>query len=121
MRPGFPLGILLALALSRPALSQGNALVLQEILRAEDRRARSDEELRTLERALGSTDTMVRSHALTALGRLERPELAPRLLPLLEDVHPGVRSAAVQALAQALQGYRRDSLAPRSNTWNAAL
>src|SRR5262245_56113061 len=121
MRPGVPLGILLVATLSRPGFSQGNAAVLQEILRAEDHRARSPEELRVLERALLSTDTVVVARALTALGRLERPELVPRVLSLLDDVRPGVRSAALQAAAQATQGYRRDSVAPRSTSWNALL
>lgn len=74
-----------------------------------------------LERALASTDSVVLTRALTALGRLEQPELVPRVLPLLDDLRPALRAAAVQAVAQATQGYRRDSVAPRSTTWNAVL
>ena len=121
MRPSIPLGILLVVTLSRPGFSQGNRSVLQELLRAEDHRARTPEELSVLERALSSTDTVLLVRAVTALGRLERPELVPRILPLLDAVRPGVRAAAAQAVAQATQGYRRDSVAPRSTSWNALL
>src|SRR5262245_47390375 len=121
MRPVFPLGILLALSPGRPAFPQGNHPTLQQILRAEDHRARSGADLALLERGLTSPDTLVLGRSLRALGRLEQPALAPRLLPFMDDLRAGVRAEAVQAVAQAVQGYRRDSLAARGAVWDSVL
>jgi len=120
MRACLPLGILLAAALSRPLASQENGAFLEGILRAEDRRARGGVELALLVRGLSSRDTLVLRGAIRALGRLERPALAVRLFPLLAHPQPGVRGEAVQAVAQAAQGFRNDSFpARRGPRWRA--
>ncbi len=94
--------------------SQGErAALLDRILRAEDRRAAHPEDLRTLLGAARAGDTQVAARAIRALGRLERPTLVPELLPPLSHPVPGIRREAAQALAQALQRFRRDTIALR--------
>ena len=118
MNASLPLGILLATALVRPLASQENRPVLEEILQAEDRRARSGADSALLLRSLSSGDTLLQRRALRALGRLERPELAARVFPLLGHPLPGVRAEAAQAVAQAAQGFRGDlSLGGRATLW----
>lgn len=122
MRPGFPLGILLAAALTRPLVSQGRPALLEEILLAEDHRARNAGELRVLLAALASRDPELVERGLLALGRLERPALAERFFPLLGHPLPGVRAHALQAVAQAAQGFRRNPPArERAPVWPALL
>jgi cyclophilin family peptidyl-prolyl cis-trans isomerase/HEAT repeat protein len=122
MRAGFSLGILLTATLARPLAPQDRPPSLGEILRAEDHRASTAGELGLLFRGLGSADTLVLERALVALGRLERPGLAERILPLLGHALPGVRARAAQAVAQAVQGFRRDtSGTPRGSVWPLAL
>jgi len=53
--------------------------------------------------------TVELTRVLRAVGRLERPALAARVIPLLAHPVAAVRSAAAQALAQAAQGFRADS------------
>jgi len=122
MRAGFSLGILLTATLAVPLAPQDRPPSLGEILRAEDHRASTAGELGLLFRGLGSADTLVLERALVALGRLERPGLAERILPLLGHALPGVRARAAQAVAQAAQGYRRDtSGTPRGSVWPLTL
>ncbi len=122
MRPGFPLGILLAAALTRPLVSQGSSALFEEILLAEDHRARDAGELRVLLAALASRDPEIVKRGLVALGRLERPMLAERFFALLGHQLPGVRAHALQAVAQAAQGFRRSPAAgERAPIWPTLL
>ncbi len=108
MRPFWPLGIALV-ALPVPRLAAQERRVLPgEILRAEDRRPLGGE-LELLLRGLTSREAPVRARAARAVGRLERPALAERLVPLLADSSLDVRAAGAEALAQAAQGFRGDS------------
>lgn len=52
-----------------------------------------------LVKALGSTDWIVRMHAIKALGRIGEPEAVPALVPLLQDKVKAVREEAAGALA----------------------
>jgi cyclophilin family peptidyl-prolyl cis-trans isomerase len=122
MRAGFSLGILLFATLERPVAAQEPLPGLREILLAEDHRAGMAGELRALLRGLESSDTLVLERALRALGRLERQALAERMLPLLDHSLPGVRALAAQAVAQAAQGFRKDSAgAARGPVWGQLL
>ncbi len=78
----------------------------QAILTAEHNRARTDEELTILTNAAGSKDAKIQCLAVRALGRLERPELAEKIRPLLEAVAPAVRREAVTAYGRALAADR---------------
>jgi cyclophilin family peptidyl-prolyl cis-trans isomerase/HEAT repeat protein len=122
MRPGFPLVIAL-FGLLPSSARQGNITpILEEILLAEDRRAHGENDLALLTGALRHGDPLVVRRAARALGRLERPELAVHLFPLLPSPIPAVRSSAAEAIAQAAQGFRGDSsLEHRAATWPALL
>ena len=122
MRPGFPLVI--ALLGLHPAVERqaGSSPILEEILLVEDRRAEGENDLAILVGALQHKDPLVVRRAARALGRLERPEVARHLFPLLRSPVPAVRRTAVEALAQAAQGFRGDSsLDTRHATWPALL
>jgi cyclophilin family peptidyl-prolyl cis-trans isomerase/HEAT repeat protein len=120
MRPGFLLAIALLGLQPHPESQGARSQLLEEILLAEDRRARGDNDLTLLLGALEHTDPLVARRAARALGRLERPELAVHLFPLLRSPLPAVRADAVQGIAQAAQGLRGDSASVRrSTTWPA--
>lgn len=74
------------------------------VLAAEDARPPAGPELDLLVEALGSRRDLLRRTAVRALGRLERPELADRIAPLLLDPDAGVRAEAAHALAQSVHG-----------------
>ncbi len=74
----------------------------KELLAAEDARAATPEQLRTLVAGTRSGDAAVRRISVRALGRLERPDIVRQILPLLEDVSDTVRAEAVNALGQAV-------------------
>lgn len=117
MNPRFPLVALLAALAARPARAQ-DASPLGRIFLSEDRRAPSENDLRVLTAALASPDAHLAARAARALGRLERPALAPQLFPLLSHRDGTVRSEAAQAVAQAAQGFRGDSsLEHRGARW----
>ena len=92
--------------------AQARAPFSGEILAIEDRRAASGADLTALRRRLTSPDPVLTARALRALGRLERPEVIPWVAPLLTHRDAGVRAAAAEGLAQAAQGFRRDSVPP---------
>jgi cyclophilin family peptidyl-prolyl cis-trans isomerase/HEAT repeat protein len=99
---------------------RGDTASWMAILAAEDRRASRPGDLETLRAGLGSEHPGIRRAAGRALGRLERPELAGDILPLLVDDVPQVRAEAANALAQALRPggpgaawEHRDALASR--------
>lgn len=73
------------------------------ILGAEDRRASRPGDLEILQAALKSPHAGIRRAAVRAMGRLERPDLAGDIVPLLADDSPRVRAEAANALAQALR------------------
>jgi len=80
---------------------------LQRVLVAEDARGTGADGIHPLLAALESRDTLLRRVAVRALGRLQRPELGARLLPLLSDPDPSLRAEAANALAQSLRNVRR--------------
>lgn len=122
MRPGFLLVIAL-LGVQQPPEPQGEkSRLLGEILLVEDRRARGEHDVALLLGALEHADPLVVRRAARALGRLERPELAAHLFPLLGARSPAVRADAAQGIAQAAQGFRGDSaLDRRTAIWPALL
>lgn len=70
--------------------------IQERLLQAEDARAKTDDDLGTLQQALqGNT----RRNAIRAFGRLERPEFIPLIAPALND-GVGIRAEAANALAQ---------------------
>lgn len=112
MRPFLTLWLLLFPLWASPLTAQRGPLFPSEILRIEDRRAPQDADLAALRRTLSHRNPRVVSLGIRALGRLERPRVMPGLIPLLDHGEPMVRAAAAEALAQAAQGFRRDSSAP---------
>jgi len=122
MRPGFSLVIALLGLPPAVARQTGNSRILEEILLVEDRRAQGENDLAILTGALTHADPLVVRRAARAIGRLERPEVAWHLFPLLRSPFPAVRSTAMEAIAQAAQGFRGDSsLASRGAIWPALL
>ena len=109
MRPFSTLWLLLFPLWTSPLAGQRGPSFPSEILRIEDRRAPGEADLAVLHRTLSHRDARVISLGARALGRLERPRVIPWLVPLLTHQEPVVRAAAAEALAQAAQGFRRDS------------
>lgn len=72
------------------------------MLAAEDARDASPTAIAPLLEGLKSTDAELRRVAVRALGRLERPELRPHIVPTMQDVEASVRAEAADALAQSL-------------------
>jgi cyclophilin family peptidyl-prolyl cis-trans isomerase/HEAT repeat protein len=106
-----------------PLPGQDPATVARErILLVEDRRARAPGDVELLLRIVRSGPPAERRAATRALGRLEDRRHVPALISLLDDPEPAMRAEALQALAQALQAYRRDTIAVGGdNGWPAAL
>src|SRR5215475_12312314 len=78
------------------------ALLLQfysnrPVLQAED--ARAAQPTAILE-ALNSTEPLLQRQAVRAVGRLERPQLADAIRPLLASSDSGIRMETVNALGQ---------------------
>lgn len=97
---------LLALALASgpaPAQAQPAAQIRQALLQAEDGRAATDADLAVLLRTLEHRDADLAAAAARALGRLERPTLAPALLPRLTDPRAALRVEVAHALGQLAQ------------------
>lgn len=121
MRPGLPLVFALLALQTAPARPGDSSVWLGEILQIEDRRASGERDVTRLREALAHRDSMVVRRAARALGRLENPELATLLFPLLRSPLPAVRSAAIEGIAQAAQGLRGDSSSTRGATWTPIL
>lgn len=93
---------------SRPAPADAQArasagaegTLRQAMFEAEDRRAPTPEDIRILVDASRHASEDVQRTAVRALGRLERPELIPQIVPLLAAASASVRSEAANALAQ---------------------
>ena len=77
---------------------------LAGVLAVEDARAPFPEDLRALRAAAGSGTPEVQRAAVRAIGRLERRDLIPELLPRLRVRTPGVADEAAVALALAMRG-----------------
>ncbi len=74
------------------------------LLAAEDARPADGPQLSLLVTATTRRQPILRSAAVRALGRLERPELLPRIAGLLPDPSATVRATAALAVAQAVHG-----------------
>ena len=100
----------LAGAFITPARGQQLARVdtarLQRLLVAEDNRGTGVDGINPLLMELRGTDSLLRRVALRGLGRLQRPELVPLLLPTLADPIPTIRSEAANAIAQSVNRVR---------------
>jgi cyclophilin family peptidyl-prolyl cis-trans isomerase/HEAT repeat protein len=105
-RVWFPVAICFLCAiglLPSPYAGAGEDLALrQAILAAEHNRAQSDSELAVLTQAIENHDPEIQCLAVRALGRLERPDLAERIQPLLAATAPLVRQEAAIAYGRAL-------------------
>lgn len=102
--------------------AQGRTPFAGEILGIEDRRAPREADLAALRRRLASSDPQLIARSLRALGRLERPGVIVWVTPLLAHPDPQVRLAAAEGLAQAAQGFRRDSTVPgRGSVWDSTV
>jgi cyclophilin family peptidyl-prolyl cis-trans isomerase/HEAT repeat protein len=91
---------------------------LDQLIRAEDARARSAADLATLRAGATARDPELRRAAVRGLGRLERSEVLPDVIRALDDADAGVRRAAADAVAQAVahgdtSGRARDALRTR--------
>ena len=92
-----------------PARTQGQSgagaasiqAVRQAIFEAEDRRAPTDADLKTLRDGMGHASEAVQRQAVRALGRLERPALVGDIARALASPFASVRAAAADALGQA--------------------
>lgn len=109
MRPFLTLWLPLFPLWASPLTAQRGPLFPSEILRIEDRRAFMPGDIAALRNILSDRDPRAISLGARGLGRLERPCVIPWLIPLLTHAEPAVRAAAAEALAQAAQGFRRDS------------
>ncbi len=65
-------------------------------------------DLALLDQAAASTDTEFRRLAVQAFGRFGAPSMVPRIVRLLNDAAPLVRSEAANAIGQALSGTQSD-------------
>ena len=75
---------------------------LDQLIGAEDRRARTDADLAILRAGLAAPDAAIRRHAVRGLGRLERGAVLDDLIGALGDRDAPVRQAAADAVAQAV-------------------
>lgn len=73
-----------------------------DLLSAEEDRASGAEAWATLGAGLENEDARIRARTTRSLGRLERTEAVPLLLPRLSDGDPRVRAEAANALGQAV-------------------
>lgn len=90
-----------------PSAAPTDTAALQRLLVAEDARGTGADGIDPLLTALESRDTLIRRAAVRGLGRLQRPELGARLVPLLSDPDPSIRAEAANALAQSLRNVKR--------------
>ncbi|HET6577530.1 MAG TPA: HEAT repeat domain-containing protein, partial [Gemmatimonadales bacterium] len=108
---GFVLALQAAtLTAQTPASAPVDTATLDRLLVAEDARGTGVDGLTPLLSALEGKDTLLRRLAARGLGRIQRPELGRRLLPLLADPVPAVRTEAANAVAQSMRRVRRDTI-----------
>lgn len=84
----------------RAAIADEKA-TLEAVLAAEAARGRTPAQIEVLRRASREGSSDVQRAAVRALGRLERPQLLPDLLPQLAAKKPVVRAEAANAVVQA--------------------
>ena len=82
----------------RPTPATGTAQQWEELIAADDGRIAMPQQLETVRTSLGSGSAFLRMTAVRALGRTERPELLPLIVPLLHDSSDSVRTAAAHAV-----------------------
>jgi len=85
-----------------PAAAQPEAAQKHAIIAAADARAPTAAALEVLLLGAGSPRPAVQQLAVRALGRLERPELADAIIPLMASRRPSIRAEAANALGQAI-------------------
>lgn len=119
-RPFLSLALLCAAAASLTAQGAPSSDPLQRLLRAEDARGTGADGIVPLREALTGRDTLLRRLAVRGMGRFQRSEFIPDLLPLLGDPVPAVRREAANALAQSLRRARR-TFAPGDSSHAAVI
>jgi hypothetical protein len=92
--------------------SAADRALLQRLIAAEDARARSEGDLAVLREGLAASTPAVRRFAVRAVGRLERTDLLPLIVPMMGDRDAGVREDAAHAAGQA--SMRGDGAAARA-------
>jgi cyclophilin family peptidyl-prolyl cis-trans isomerase len=105
-------GLLLISVRARGQDRSGSAsvqAVRQAVFEAEDRRARTEADLKTLLDGTRHPSEAVQRMAIRALGRLERPVLLGNIQPALSSTFAAVRAAAAEALGQAVSGAGADA------------
>ena len=95
------LAVVSVLAFAADAGADPQAVSRDALLAAEASRAPTRAELELLFKGATGRSAPLARQAVRALGRLERADLVPRLLPLLEAGDPTVRGEAASALVQA--------------------
>ena len=93
---------------------------LQQLLTAEDARGTGSAGIAPLLDNLRSSDPLLRQIAARGIGRLQRPDLGVKLLDLLSDPAPAVRSEAANGIAQSLKRVRPGAVAMDSTQLSAA-
>jgi len=78
--------------------------VRQAIFESEDRRAPTEADVQVLRDGTRHPSEAVQRQAVRALGRLERPALVGDIQPVLSSPFASVRTAAAEALGQAVSG-----------------
>ncbi len=97
------LRVLAASFLASPSVAAPQAKVTAgTLLAAEASRAATPAELALLFEGAAKGPPVLQQQAVRALGRLERVDLAPRIVPFLSARDPRVRAEAANALAQAV-------------------
>jgi cyclophilin family peptidyl-prolyl cis-trans isomerase/HEAT repeat protein len=96
--------VTLVVGLSVPAAQESVLPLNAAIIAAEDARGTGPDGLEPILAALGHPRAEPQRLAVRALGRLERPDLLPEIVPLLSAESPLVRAEAANALAQSVQG-----------------
>jgi cyclophilin family peptidyl-prolyl cis-trans isomerase/HEAT repeat protein len=104
--PATAVALLLAAGCAREAGGPRDAAVtelLARVIAVEDARPRTTDGAAPLFEAAAHADPAVRRIGVRSLGRQQRPDLVPHMLPLLEDRDAGVRAEAANALGQAVR------------------
>lgn len=103
--------LVLALAASGRAQARPDTAALARLLVAEDARGLGAAGVDPLRGGLRSGDSLLRRIAARGIGRLQRPDLARELVPLLGDPVAAVRREAANGIAQSLKRVRRGPMA----------
>ncbi len=101
---------LLAVVIPAPLAAQRartDTAALQRLLVAEDARGTGADGIAPMVEGLASRDPLMRRVAVRGVGRLQRPDVGLRLLPLLSDASADIRAEAANGIAQSLRRARR--------------